>query len=52
MNAIIHASHRKILDQVVEIGLAQYWIIKKFKVPIVFWIYNSATRRGSEPTRV
>ena len=48
----LNASQRKILDQVVEMGLAQYWMIRKFKVPVVFWIYSSATKRGSEPTRV
>lgn len=52
INAIMHASQRKMLDQVVEMGLAQYWMIRKFKVPVVFWIYSSATKRGSEPTRV
>lgn len=36
INAIMHASQRKMLDQVAEIGLAQYWMIRKFKVPVVF----------------
>lgn len=48
----MHASHRKMLDQVVEMGLAQYCAIRKFRDPVVFWIYSSAINRGSEPTRV
>lgn len=52
MNAIMHANHKKILDQVGEIGFTQYCMIKKFRVPNVFCIYNSATNRGKEPTKV
>lgn len=36
MKAIMHASHRKMLDQVVEMGLTQYCAIRKFKEPVVF----------------
>lgn len=36
MNAIIHASHIKMFDQVVDIGLFQYCIIRKFRDPEVF----------------
>lgn len=52
MNAIIHASHMKMLDQVVDIGSFQCCMIKKFRDPEVFWMYRSATKRGNEPTRV
>lgn len=52
MNAVMHASHMKVLDQVVDIGSFQYCMIRKFRDPEVFWIYSSATRSGSEPTRV
>ena len=52
MNAIIHASQRKILDQVVEIGSVQYCMIRIFRELDVFWIYSNVTRRDNEPTRV
>lgn len=52
INAIIHASHKKMLDQVGEIGFTQYCMIRRFRVPNVFCIYNSATNRGNEPTKV
>lgn len=52
MNAIMHASHKKMLDQVDGVCWIQYCAIKKFRVPKSFWIHNNATRRGSDPTRV
>lgn len=36
MNAIIHASHRKILLQVLDKGSAQYVASRKFREPIMF----------------
>ena len=52
MNAIIHANHRRVLDQELGRGWAQSWIIRKFNVPILFWINSRATSRGKDPTRV
>ena len=52
MNAIIHASHRRVLDQELGRGWAQSWIIRKFNVPILFWMNSRATSRGKDPTRV
>lgn len=50
MDAIIHARQRKILDQAVEISSVQYYMIREFREPDVFWIYSNATRTGNEPT--
>ena len=52
MNAIMHASHSKVLDQEFGRGCAQYWIIKRLRVPRLFWSHKRAIRRGREPTRV
>ena len=38
MKAIIHASHMKMLDQELDIGCTQYWSIRKFRDPTVFWM--------------
>jgi hypothetical protein len=38
MKAIIHASHMKMLDQELGMGCTQYWSIRKFRDPTVFWI--------------
>lgn len=52
MNAIMHASHSRMLDQESGRGCAQYWITSKFRVPSLFWSHSRAIRRGREPTRV
>lgn len=52
MNAIIHASHKRVLDQEFGMGWDQSWSIKKFNVPMLFWINSKATSRGRDPTRV
>lgn len=36
MNAIIHASHRKALDQEFGRGWVQYCIMRKFREPRLF----------------
>lgn len=38
MKAIIHASHMKTSDQELCMGCTQYWSIRKFRDPTVFWI--------------
>lgn len=48
----MHASHRSALDQESIKGWFQYCIIKKFREPVVFWIYTSATKRGRDPDSV
>lgn len=52
MNAIMHANHRRILDQEFGRVWVQYWATKKFSVPMLFCIYSNATSNGSDPTRV
>lgn len=48
----MHANHRNTLLQVVDRGLIQYPINRKFRDPTRFWMYISATRRGRDPTSV
>ncbi len=38
MNAIMHASHRKMLLQEGDRGRSQYVESRKFRVPVVFWM--------------
>lgn len=52
MNAIMHASHTSMLDQESFMGFAQYCSTSMFRVPVMFWVYVSTTRRGSDPTIV
>lgn len=52
MNAIMHASHSRVLDQEFGKGCAQYCMIKRLRVPKLFWSHSKAIRRGKEPTRV
>lgn len=51
-NAIIHANHRMLLDQVDSRGWAVRDKIRKLRVPIEFWIETRAIRSGIEPIRV
>lgn len=51
-NAIMHASHRMLLDHVACKGWAVRDRIRKLRVPIEFWIEIKAMRRGIEPTNV
>lgn len=37
IKAIIHANHIKTFDQEFDRGCIQYWRIKKFKDPVIFW---------------
>lgn len=52
INAIIHASHRMLLDHVGEIECAVRERIRKFRVPIEFWIERRAIKSGMEPINV
>lgn len=52
MNAIMHANHRRTLDQEFGRVWAKYWAIKKFSVPILFCKCSNATSKGNDPTRV
>lgn len=52
IKAIMHANHRSALDQESIRGWFQYCIIKKFREPVVFWIYTSAIKRGRDPDSV
>ena len=49
INAIMHASQISIFDQESFIGFAQYCSISILRVPVMFWVYVSTTKRGSEP---
>lgn len=33
----MHASHRRVVFQELGRGAVQYWINKKFRVPVRFW---------------
>lgn len=48
INAIIHASHWQMLDQGFGRGWTQYWTIRKFREPKLFWVYSNATMGGAE----
>lgn len=52
MNAIMQASHSKTLLQEFLRAFVQYCISKRFKDPVVFWIYMRATSSGREAARV
>lgn len=38
IKAIIHASHKRVVFQEVGRSVVQYWVSKKFRVPVRFWI--------------
>lgn len=48
----MHASHKMLLDHEGSIECVVRDRIKKFSVPIEFWIEIRAIRRGIEPTSV
>lgn len=51
-NAVMHANQSILLDHVwSSVGLVRERI-KKFSVPVVFWIEIRAIRSGIEPIRV
>lgn len=52
MKAIMQASHMRVLDQEAGKGSAQYCNRRKFRVPVVFCRYVSATSSGRDPTSV
>lgn len=52
MNAIIHASHKMLLDHVEGKGCVVRESTKKLRVPIEFWIEIRAIRSGIEPINV
>ena len=52
MNAIMHANHRKALDQELGNVWVEYWISRRFSVPVRFWMWVSAIRSGSDPVSV
>lgn len=52
MNAIMHASHKMLLDHVGGKGCVVRERIRKLRVPIEFWIEIRATRSGMEPINV
>lgn len=52
INAIMHASHKMLLDHEESTECVVRDRSKKFSVPIEFWIEIRATRRGIEPTSV
>ena len=52
IKAIMQASHIKTLGQELGNAWVQYWSTRKFREPVVFWIYTNATSSGSDPTSV
>lgn len=52
INAIMHASHRILLAHVGGIECAVRERIRKFRVPIEFWIEIRAIKSGMEPINV
>ena len=48
----MQASHIKTLGQELGNAWVQYWSTRKFREPVVFWIYTNATSSGSDPTSV
>lgn len=52
MNAIMHASHRMLLDHVGGKCCVVRERIRKLRVPIEFWIEIRAIRSGMDPINV
>lgn len=52
MNAIMHASHKMLLDHVGGKGCVVRERTRKLRVPIEFWIEVRAIRSGMEPINV
>lgn len=51
-NAIMHDSHKMLLDHVLLLCVVVMDKIKKFSVPVEFWIEIRAIKSGMEPISV